>query len=220
MHRSRCRQFIRYLEDVETEDRQLPAERTAVVEFVRSSQVNTFYSFSLEWGQIRDPGLAPLLRDATAEIPLQRVIDEFAAIQFYDACPPLPMLLEIVWGELFGRVAEVRYDERSRTWPVAVALDEMTEELQRAYGSRALHRDGRSCEFPKKAWVKQALDELVSLELAQRGTAEGEYVANLRVIQGDDLRSEFVRRIFQRRQPEESNADEIGGDSEQTSLPL
>jgi hypothetical protein len=219
MHRSRCRQFVRYLDERTDRNLPVPPEGAAVVEFVRSGQVATFYSFSLEWGALRDADIGARLQDATAEIPLEQVIDSLAAVQFYDACPPMPMLLEIIWGELFSMKDNDSFDQRTRSWPVMVNVDSFTTELQRAYGSRALSRDERSCEFPTRGWIRQALDELVSLGLAEQGSTRDDYKAHVKAFEGGDVRSEFVRRMFDRYEREATQTSMPRG-AEQTSLPL
>lgn len=218
VHRSRSRRLVRALEERLADGRIQPSKRTAVVDFVRSDQVDTYYSFRLEWGALDDEELGDRLDDSV-EVPLGKVIREFAAIQFYDAEPPLPVMLEILWVELFGRVAELEYDESTKSWPLGVKAQATTLELQRAYGSRALHQDERSCEFPKPKWVRRALDTLVRLEMAKELDDAGEYLVWLKPVEGGDLRSEFVRRIHAKRKGKtEENVESLSED--QTSLPL
>lgn len=218
IHRSRSRQLVNFLEDRVDAGEFALSENTAVVEFVRSDQVDTFYSFRREWGQITDPGLAPQL-EQSVEVPLNKVIDEFAAIQFYDSRPPLPMLLEVLWGEFFGRVGDLEFDEESRTWPLVITVQEITDELQKAYGSQALDRDERSCEFPKESWVRQALEELVTIELAMREDEKDAYRVQLKAFDGD-MREEFVRRLHKRSEGVGGEAEQIRATPDQTTLAL
>lgn len=68
--------------------------------------------------------------------------------------------------------------------------------MQRAYGSGALHRDERSAEFPRVAWIRQALDMFVSLALAYRGESNGDYVVNYRPFDRRvDLLERFVKLV-------------------------
>ena len=161
IHRSKSRRLVRALKKRISEGDVSLSRNTAVIEFVRSDQVDTYYSFRSEWGQVQDPDLGPRLYDSV-EVPLKKVIQEFSAIQFYDAEPPLPMMLEILWGEFFGQIEDLEYDEETKSWPLGITVDAVTSELQKAYGSGALHCDHRSCEFPRATWVRRALDTLSS----------------------------------------------------------
>lgn len=218
VHRSRSRQFVQYLETEIAEGRRSLSANAAVIEFVRSNQVSSNYSFTVEWGGIIDEDLSLA---ESAEVPLEKVVNEFGEIQFYDAEPPLPMFLEFLWGEFFGRIGDLEFDPDKRHWPFLVTVKGVTEELQKAYGSKApaLARDDRSCEFPRRKWVKRALDALVALELALPGGEVDEYTVLVRNIgRGRDLRSEFVRRLFAKSGSSSDMKPSPGPD--QTELPL
>lgn len=220
MHRSRARQFARYLEEAGAEE---TVPNGALIEFVRSGQVKQFYSFSLEWGRLREPLIERGLLEATAEVPLHTILDSLASLQFYDAEPPLPMMLEIIWGELYSDRNESEFDEKGGFWPVQAHVPTFTRDLQSAYGSGALGAasppDGRACEFPRRSWVRRALDELVSLELAKPAENPDTYSVFVRQLGSGDLRSEFVRRMWDKRQPAEESVS-MQVEKGQTVLPL
>src|SRR5262249_22830189 len=79
------------------------------------------------------------------------------------------------------------YDEALRATPIAVSVDDITKELQQAYGSGRLSRDARSASFPQMKWVRRALEALVLAKLARRESEAGDYTGGFRVFRDDVL---------------------------------
>ena len=71
----------------------------------------------------------------------------------------------------------------------------ITDELQRAYGSgtQALSSDDRSVQFPKRKWVRKALDRLVDFKIAVPPSDSGDKFEILFRPFRDDALERFVK---------------------------
>lgn len=218
---SKARPFIRYLIEQLKGGEGLPEERTAVVEFNRSDNVDPFIFFRREWGTVRDGDLAPRLEEGV-QVPILKVLGTFPSIQFYDSPPPVQWLMEILWMDSFAaRQDPSAYDEAAGAWPMRVTVAELTEELQRGYGSRALSPDERSCEFPKMSWVREALDQFVRVKYAIPPNDEGEvYTILFRPLRGDVLGKfvELIERTRPKRQEPEPDQTELDLEAQRNML--
>ncbi|HEX3071469.1 MAG TPA: hypothetical protein VHX14_23085 [Thermoanaerobaculia bacterium] len=175
LHQTRSRAFISVLDDEGKKNAEAVGPHTSVVEFNRSDERQVSYFFRLEWGDVRDADLSGRLKEGVA-VPIDKVIRTFANVKFYDADPPLPSLLALLWIDYFAPLAAaVAYDENLKAFPIDVGATAIADELQRAYGSRLLERDERSVEFPGTKVVRNALNALVTIKLAMplpTGTAQ------------------------------------------------
>jgi len=193
IHQSRGRQFVHFLERQKTKDPSLVGPTTSVVEFNQSEETVNYFFFRLEHGKIRDSELAKAL-DAGIQIPLDKVIQSFPNVRFYDSPPPVVLLLTQLWIDYFpSMLADASYDEQTRSRQIRVSVSATTKELQSAYGSGALYRDRRSVEFPRKAWIREAFERLVKHKLAvPPSDSSDNYVIIYRSFRGD-VRERFAR---------------------------
>lgn len=187
IHQSRSRLFITRLRAAKERDPARVGPRSAVVEFNQSDEARPYIFFRTEWGEFGDAELHSQL-ETGVPVPIEDVLRSFAAIEFYDAEPPLPFLLELLWNDVFAAMAAgIAHDDKVNAIPVPVDLDDVTTELQRAYGSRALERDARSADFPRKIWIRAAFEALVRANLAVRAEKEASYTVLYRAFKTDVL---------------------------------
>jgi hypothetical protein len=172
IHISRSRKFSKFI-DKKVSDQQLAEPKVAVVEFNQSEETTSYYFFRLERGQVTDAGLSESL-EAGKQVPLAGVLKSFPNVRYYDAPPPTALLLSHLWTDFFPTLAvDAEYDEKTKSRRIRVAVSALTDELQRAYGSSALHQDDRAVKFPKQTWVRDALERLVKFRLARRVEEDG-----------------------------------------------
>lgn len=174
-----------HLELLRAKDPNAVGPTTAIVEYSRQDQVESWILYRLHWGHISDTDLHQELH-YSKNVPIDRVLASFGAVKFYDADPPLPYLLEELWlNVLPSLVADQDYDHDLKAFPVAVTVEQITDELQKAHGSKRLQTDSRSAEFPTRTNIRDALDELVRLGLAARGGEQGTYTVAFKHQKGD-----------------------------------
>lgn len=207
VHQSRSRVFCRFLEQKQSEDPHCVGEHSSVVEFNSSDETASYYFFRLEHGTIRDEELAARLQDGIP-IPLDKVLQSFPNLKYYDSKPPLAFILKELWMETFPAMLEgAEYDEKYAATKVAASVEEVTEELQKAHGSDTLSKDSRSVEFPSQSWVREAFEKLVQLKMALPPSEPGDpYQILFKSVRGDVLKR-FIELTLGIDQPAASGAD-------------
>jgi hypothetical protein len=138
----------------------------------------------LRSGELSDQHLNARLKRGIP-VPSERVITSYGQKAFYDARPAAEYVMEKIWMDFVvpGAAGQPKA-EGKRHVEVPLSIQEVTRELQRAYGAGpGGHRD---VEYPKVAWIRDALDRLAGLRLARRVDASN-YMALYRHIRGDLL---------------------------------
>lgn len=191
IHQSRGRAFADYHRICKENNQDSVGSRTCIIEFNENRESAPFYFFRIEHGSIADEELKSKLYEGV-NIPLDDVRMSFSNIQYYDAKPPAPLLLERLWTDVFpSEMDDVEYDEKTKSYPLKINVSEVTYELQKAYGSKALYCDNRSSEFPKQTWVKEALEQLVDYKLAKPDSEQDSYIIYFRKLK-DDVLGHFI----------------------------
>jgi hypothetical protein len=193
IHQTIGKPFRDYLEEQKNKGPNSVGPNTCVVEFNPSPGVHPFYFFRLEYGDLQDNELKQRLYNGI-NVPLETIKESFIEIQYYDARPPASLILIRLWSDYFNSKAaeEGEYDEKTKSYKIAVMVSDVTDELQKGYGSQRLKQDKRSGEFPKQKWIREALDKLVEYKLATPGNKNGEYIIHFRWFRGDIL-EKFVK---------------------------
>ncbi len=165
----------------------------AVVGFHKQTGAEkTFLTLKKECGKVSDVALNERLRLGVPIDIVHLIRDDR---KFLDHKPPLPLLLQILWSDLFTKyAAEVEREEPSGTATISVSVSAVTADLQKYYGYAST--GARSPEIPRANWVSEALDALVEFGLATK-SAPGEYSVGYRKIRRDIVEF-FGRRCFRR----------------------
>ena len=145
----------------------------SLIEFNSSEETASYFFFRLEYGAIRDEELSRRLKDGVP-VPLDKIVRSFPVVKYYDAEPPMALLLSELWMDTFpARLDAAEYDEQHKVFKLPVSVEAVTRELQVAYGSGALEQDRRSVEFPQQKWIRKAYEKLVELKMAMPPTSKG-----------------------------------------------
>jgi hypothetical protein len=217
LHHSRSRPFCRFLEQLQSEDPDSVGKNTTVVEFIDSREARSYYSFRLESGSIRDEELLPRLRDGV-QVPLDKVVQTFPSVRFYDSQPPVAYLLTPLWMDVFPAMVDGdHYDEGLRAFKLDASVQEVTAELQKAYGSANLSQDTRSVEFPRVAWVRDAFEKLVEFKMALPPSDGSDVYQILFKTPKKDILQRFIELDIANKLPQADTTSE-SGDLTQPSL--
>lgn len=213
IHQSRGRAFVRLLKHQRDSNPDSVGANTSVVEFFHSEETVPYYFFRLESGGVLDDELGKCLEDGV-NIPLDDVHISFPNIQYYDAEPPMPLILFRLWTDVFSSMIEDgEYDEKTGATKIQVSVSDVTDELQQAYGSKALRQDDRSGEFPKQSWIREAFERLIKYRLAiPLPDEDSEYVIYYRPFRGDVL-DRFIKFEL-----EKSDTGQVKVDEKQMSI--
>lgn len=187
---SRAGAFSRYWASLEEGEGLNFNNPVSIVEFTRSPEVRQFIFIRKNRGDIEPDDLSRRLEDG-CKVPSEDVIASYGEKKFYDSEPVTEHTMEILWQVLFNEMkSEKDYDEQDRAWLLPVNLNDLTEDLQRLYGSTG--SEPRRVAFPRVQWVRNAMDAFVSLELAQKVDDSQYYVVYFKKIRGDVL-ERFVK---------------------------
>lgn len=166
IHQSRGRPFARFLEQQKVDDPDSVGPTTCVVEFNQSDETVTYFFFRSEFGTIHDTELGSDL-EVGVSIPLDKIRQTFPSVRYYDAKPPMPLMLMHLWTDVFSSLLQSgKYNEKTKSTHILASILEVTGELQKAFGSGALTKDSRSVEFPRQKWVREAFERFVQHGLA------------------------------------------------------
>jgi len=190
IHISRSRPFRRFVEQLAAEEGEenTIGANTSLIEFNSSEETASYFFFRLEHGAIRDDELNQRLGDGVS-VPLDKILQSFPTVKYYDTEPPMALLLSELWMDTFpAMLEEAEYDEQHTVFNLSATVEEVTRELQAAYGSGSLEHDERSVEFPQQKWIRRAFEKLVELRMATPPTEKGgAYRVLFKPLRGDVL---------------------------------
>ena len=139
---------------------------TSVIEFSRIGERRPIIRLRKEWGELSDPELEQSWINGIS-IPLELIVSgNVKPYKFYDDKPPIEYIMAILWNDFFTMMAvDVELDDSTKSKLLEVDVDQLAKELQNHYGSRGLN--ARDRQFPSSSWIREALDALSSLGLAE-----------------------------------------------------
>jgi hypothetical protein len=194
---SRSADFKDYLEEkIDSGDLEF-VRPFSLIEFTRSPEAQQYLFVRKLFGDIED-GLVSAKLHSGCKVPIEGVLATFGEMKFYDTHPPLEHTMVILWQNIFTDLkTSVDYDDSLRAWPLLVNADSLTEELQKLYGKQS--NGHREVSFPRKSWIKQALDAFVQINLAARSTNDGHYVISFKLLRGDLIERFSKNRAMQKK---------------------
>jgi len=148
------------------------------------------------WGDVQDPDIAENLQRGIP-IPIDLIVGaQDRPLKFYDDPPVTEHTMVILWNDIFSNSRlDVEFDSAQKVWPIEVTVDELAIELQRLYGSSG--EGARERTFPRRSWVRDALEAFTKLGLAERLDDQGRYCikykTTLRTGESGDLVNHFAK---------------------------
>lgn len=144
------------------------SNKISIVTFVFSAEVKEFIALEKKWGKISLQELERSL-ESVRSVSIEKLNSTYGYVKFYDAEPPLPYLLVILWDQVFNPLKEkFKYDEGRKSTPIQVSIDELRNHLQVYFGPPKQENHEREPEIPKREWVKKALEILCTVGMAER----------------------------------------------------
>lgn len=151
----------------------------AVIEFSKHQKAREYLFLRTRIGDL--PGSLSQAFKNGIDVSLETLIFENHEKKFYDAKPmDIEYVMDILWQNIFTQEAftnndgKSRYDDKEKVWRIPIHLDALTLNVQKLYG--AVGGEEREVEYPQKAWIKEALDKFVSINLAVPGATTDEYI--------------------------------------------
>lgn len=164
------RQFIKFTEDLQKAEGILYNKPVAYVGFIVQSGTEETIFMRTEWGKVNNTTLQSSLENGKV-IQLEKVIGTYGSKKFYDHNPEPEYLMEVMWSHLFTAwKSNGMYDEQKRVWLIPVEIQKVTDELQKLYGNYS--KEPRERSYPKISWVREALEYLSLINLAEKKDQE------------------------------------------------
>lgn len=165
----RCKAVIIYYEDRKGKDIVFN-KNFIVVQFNRSDELRPFIFFRTEYGAFNNFEDLKMRLTLGVKVPMEKLVPLYEKIKLYDAKPPLPYLLHLIWENVIMLRASM--DEkfaRMRKYDVNITIDEIVGDLRANYSFKTLNdpEDSDNQEIPKKQWVEEAINALVVFNLAK-----------------------------------------------------
>lgn len=167
IEQGRVVRFVEYLEEWMKENQIGFSLTTSVIQFSKSDNAYPYYFLQSRWGEILDDALSARLKYGE-KIPIEKVVGTYGHKKFYDTEPPaIEFTMSVIWQDIFTPDGIAgQHDKRLGGIPLYVNLDGLTLELQRLFGQTS--DTPRDVEFPRKDWIRTAMDEFVNIGLARR----------------------------------------------------
>jgi hypothetical protein len=137
-----------------------------VVEFNRADERKPYLFLRIVDGHLSASEVNAQLTDGVP-VPLSVLLEIYSKVKLYDAEPPLPYLMELIWtnvvtlkaseNEKFGRL------RKNQRLDVEFTVDEITTALHQGYSFHSLSgvEGNNGPQIPKKEWVLSACKRFV-----------------------------------------------------------
>lgn len=142
----------------------------AIVEFTWSEGGQRYFSLKKIEGSISDSLHDEHLRKGKP-IPEKIIIEGISNYKFYDADPPLIHMLQLIYDQtLTSFPEESEFDPvDGKQYPViSVSIKEVRDKMHELFVPEQ-HTE-RQPKLPKKKWVKDALEMMVKIQIAEKDT--------------------------------------------------
>jgi hypothetical protein len=188
-----------------------------IIEFHRSSQSREFFSMRTQYGRISDSKINQRL-EIGVEIPMHVFISTYSKYKLYDAKPPLPYLLEIIWTHIVTLEASKhpKFPSLRKNQKIEIEFDvcKITELLYVQFTFAQLHLNtehyNKQPKFPKQSWIIESCNILVSAGDAE-WVGEGKEKIRFKFCRRQD-NLEYFMSIY-------SNSSDIDEDSQLNLFP-
>jgi len=181
------------------------SQPTAIIEFFKKQEVKQFLRIRKVWGTIKPTELQDLLSSGKS-ISVEGLVD---SQKFYDHEPDaVEYTMILLWQTVFTeRKVNSIFDEKSKTWLIVVDLDELTDYLQKLYGHRS--NEHRERTFPRRQWIKKAVDAFVTLGYATRKDKNTYIIKFKKLTKGDIFEKFYRHRLLESKLKGEKNIEQL-----------
>jgi hypothetical protein len=112
------------------------------------------------------------LEDGT-KVPMKVMVAKYSTVKIYDAKPPLPYMIELIWSHVAldsaRRDAKFPKLRKRQKVPVLLDVDDIVARLREGFTFRSLdvHASEGTPAMPQRSWVLNAIEMLISLNEAE-----------------------------------------------------
>ena len=143
-----------------------------IVQCNRSDNREPYYFFHRIVGKLSSSAVDEQLEDGT-KVPMKVLVEKYSTVKIYDAKPPLPYMMDLIWSHVVLEAARVdpkfpKLRKRQKL-PVVLDIEEIVQKLREGFTFRAIAANASdgSPAMPHTQWVKKALEQMVSSKDAE-----------------------------------------------------
>jgi hypothetical protein len=143
-----------------------------IVQCNRSDNREPYYFFQRIVGKLSSSAVDGQLEDGS-KVPMRVLVTKYSTVKIYDAQPPLPYMIDLIWSQVVLEAARVdpkfpKLKKRQKL-PVVLDVDEIVQKLREGFTFRAIAANASdgSPAMPPTQWVKRALEQMVSSKDAE-----------------------------------------------------
>lgn len=143
-----------------------------IVQCNRSDNREPYYFFHRIVGKLSSIAVDEQLEDGT-KVPMKVLVERYSTVKIYDAEPPLPYMIHLIWSHVVLEAARVdpKFPKLRKRWklPIVLNVDEIVQKLREGFTFRSIaaNASAGSPAMPRTQWVKNALEQMVSSKDAQ-----------------------------------------------------
>ncbi len=165
-HQSRARAVLHYFREKSGNDEIVFKRPFCIIEYNLTSERQDYFFFRIEEGILSDPDVNYKLQEGVP-VPMVRLLQNYAAIKFYDDMPELPYLMHLIWVyivmERASSFEQFSSLAKNQKLDVKLHIDEIVDILRTGYSFQLLNpkNSDRQPSIPKKTWIKEACHKFV-----------------------------------------------------------
>lgn len=148
-------------------------ERPFVIVLVnRSDSRQPYYFFQRVLGNLTRAVLDNQLEEGV-KVPMAVLLKKYSTVKLYDAEPPLPYMMELIWTHVVVDTArrEPKFSKlhKGHKLPVVLQVESIVKTLREEFSCRSIgaHASHGTPSVPKKTWIVNALEHFVSMKEAK-----------------------------------------------------
>lgn len=138
----------------------------SIVEFTRLPQRQEYLHLRLVIGRVTEIGAGKDLAHGI-QVPMLALVQEYSEFKLYDAEPPRPYLLHVIWEHVLTPLAaeDLKFEKlrKNQKLEVNVRVEKIVDELCKGFSFYRWHTKylDRQPEVPRREWIEKACDFLV-----------------------------------------------------------
>lgn len=205
VHTSKSAQWAVFLGRMQGEKKTSFNRKVTIVEYMRSSERETYFQLKRVWGKTSNAVLNRHLYNGIV-VKSDQIIKMISVAKFCDSKPDIAYTMSILWNHIFSSLIT-----KDKHWSAKgrkavdhmFDLKEIMEKLRDAEGSFSYP--------PKQAWISEALNAFVLLEMAERHPGD-RFLVHYKSVRGD-LVEYFVKKLAKstaRKKQGHKKQDQVG----------
>ena len=126
-----------------------------MVQINRSDNRQPYYFFQRVFGTLSDASLDTVLEEGK-KVPMKVFLEKYSTVKLYDAEPPLPYLMELIWTQVVVDAARLTPGfgklRKRQKLPIDLKVEEIVQRLREGFSFQSIdaHATDGSPSFPKR----------------------------------------------------------------------